>query len=93
MGLHRLLQSPLKVFLFCLVFGIGSLIINGGWVRLYSLRRDQTELRSQIAQLRQDTAALEGQLKRAKDPAFIERQALDQLDMATDEDLIFVFSE
>lgn len=33
------------------------------------------------------------QIKQAKDPVFIERQAKDKLDMVDEHDLVFVFSE
>lgn len=62
-------------------------------MNLYSMRRDRSELKSQIIHLKSDLGKLEGQLKRANDPVFIERRAMDQLDMASDHDLVFVFSE
>lgn len=77
----------------CFVFSFSSLLMNGGWINLYSMRRDRTELKSQLVRLQGAVAKLDGQLKRAKDPAFIERRAMDQLDMASDHDLVFVFSE
>lgn len=90
---HRLLASPLKVFFLCCVFFVGSLLWKGGWISLYSLYRDEGEIQSQMVRLRTDIDNLDLQMKRAKDPSFIERQALDQLDMASDHDLVFVFSE
>ena len=67
--------------------------MNGGWVHLYSLRRDRTELHAQMLKLQTGLTSLDVQLKRAKEPSFIEHQAMDQLDMASDEDLVFVFSD
>lgn len=91
--LQRFLNSPLKVFACCLVFAFGSLLLNGGWINLYSLRRDHKELQGQILRLNQDLHDLDLQITRSKDPAYIEQQALDQLDMASERDLVFVFSE
>jgi len=91
--LHRLLHAPLKVFLLCCLFGGGSLLLNGGLLRLYSLDRDETELQNQIQHLQTELQDLDANIKRAKDPTFIARQAMDHLDMVTDRDLVFVFAE
>jgi len=93
MKLHLLLNSPLKIFCLCFSFALVSTVLNGGWMHLYGLRRDRTELQSQISMLKNDVSTLGDQLKRAKDPTFIQHQAMDQLDMASDNDLVFVFSE
>ena len=91
--LRGLLHSPTKILILCLIFGFGSLLFNGGLVNLYSLHRDRADIKGQIIQLHKNLTQLDLQLKRAHDPAFIERQALDQLDMASAQDLVFVFSE
>ncbi|MFN7729640.1 MAG: septum formation initiator family protein [Bdellovibrio sp.] len=93
MGLHVLLKQPLKVFAFCFVFAFGSVLLNGALTNLYGLQRDREALTNQMVKIEADIKHLDGKLKRAKDPAFIERQALDSLDMASDHDLVFVFSE
>lgn len=93
MGLHQLLRQPLKVFGICFVFATVSVLLNGALTNLYGMRRDREALSSQLTKLESDLKALDGKLGRAKDPTFIERQALDSLDMASDHDLVFVFSE
>lgn len=91
--LHDLLRSPLKIFVFCVAFAFCSLLLNGGWMNLYGLHRDKAELQGQIKRLSADLKDLDQQIARSRDPAFVERQALDQLDMASEKDLVFVFSE
>ena len=91
--LRGLLHSPSKIFILSLLFAFVSLLFNGGLVNLYSLHRDRADIKGQIIQLHKNLTTLDTQLKRARDPAFIERQALDQLDMASAQDLVFVFSE
>ncbi len=93
MFLQRLLRQPLKICILCFVFALVSVLLNGALMNLYGLQRDREQLNEQMSKIEKDLQNLNGQLKRAKDPAFIERQALDNLDMASDHDLVFVFSE
>ncbi|AGH94934.1 hypothetical protein A11Q_714 [Pseudobdellovibrio exovorus JSS] len=50
-------------------------------------------IESQILKSREQAQLLDMQISQAKDPSFIERQALDKLDMVGEHDLVFVFSE
>lgn len=87
------LQQPFKIFLFCLIFASLSLIANGTFLQLYRLHRDQAVLHEQIRETKNHIVDLDKQLKMAKDPVFIERQALDNYDLVDEHDLIFVFSD
>ena len=89
----KLLNQPLKIFLFCLCFGTLSLLFNGTFLQLYRLHRDQDVLIEQIRSTKIQILDLDKQLKMAKDPVFIERQALDNYDLVEEHDLMFVFSE
>lgn len=92
-GLRRLLNHPEKVAVFCcFVFGV-SIFLNGNIWRLWSLHRDFDHINAEIAQAQESNMTLEAQLKQAKDPAYIERQARDKLDLAGENDLVFVFSD
>ncbi|MCE3009071.1 MAG: septum formation initiator family protein [Proteobacteria bacterium] len=62
-------------------------------MQLYKLERDRETLVSQIVKAQQDIAELDRQLKLAKDPAFIEKQALDRYDLIDENDLMFVFAD
>lgn len=48
---------------------------------------------AEIEQTHENIASLNLQLTQAKDPAYIERQARDRLDLAGEHDLVFVFSD
>lgn len=74
------------------IFGV-SIVLNGNLFRLWGLHRDFDRINSEIIQTRQSIQSLSGQLKQAKDPSFIERQARDKLDLAGEHDLVFVFPE
>lgn len=89
----KLLYQPLKVFILCAVFGILSLLFNGGLFQLYKLHRDQKIIQDQIAAGRMQVVELNNQLKEAKEPSFIERQALDNYDLVNEQDLVFVFAD
>ncbi len=60
---------------------------------MWSLRRDYSTIDQQINLAQKQSAILDMQIHQAKDPAFIERQARDKLDMVSEKDLIFVFPE
>jgi hypothetical protein len=89
----KLLHQPMKILLFCLAFAALSLLFNGTFLQLYRLHRDQAVIGDQIQAAKMQIITLDRQLKMAKDPVFIERQALDNYDLASEKDLIFVFSD
>lgn len=91
--IHHQLQQPGKVFLSCLIFAGVSLLFNGGLLNLYSLHRDFSRLNQQIDSVHAQIKDLDLQLKRAKDPVYIERQALDRYDLVEENDLVFVFAD
>lgn len=69
-----------------------SVLLNGTLFRLWGLHRDFTSISQEIELTHKSIASLGSQLIQAKDPAFIERQARDKLDLAGEHDLVFVFS-
>lgn len=77
----------------CLVVFVSSIVLNGNVFRLWGLHRDMDRIGTEIQQTRENIKTLNAQLKQAKDPAFIERQARDKLDLAGEHDLVFVFPE
>lgn len=77
----------------CLVFFATTLIMNGLLWRLWGLHRDYERLTAEISETEGAIEKLNAQLRQAKDPSFIERQARDKLDLVSDKDLVFVFPE
>ncbi len=92
-GLRRFLNHPGKVAVVCLIVFVVSIVLNGNVFRLWGLHRDMERIQEEIQETRSNISSLSAQLKQAKDPAFIERQARDKLDLAGEHDLVFVFSE
>lgn len=91
--LQRFLQSPQRVFITCLLVATGGMLINGSFLTLWSMHRDRQLLTDQIRKTQQQIASLDQQLHQAKDPSFIEKQALDRFDLVGENDLVFMFSE
>ena len=87
------LNHPGKVAIVCMVFFATTLMMNGLLWRLWGLHRDFERLSVEITGTISDIEKLNGQLKQAKDPSFIERQARDKLDLVSEKDLVFVFPE
>lgn len=93
MSIRQSLDHPTRVATLCLVFLAVTLILNGNLWRLWGLHRDFDHLSQQIIDTNHSSRLLEAQLKQAKDPNFIERQARDRLDLAGEHDLVFVFAD
>ena len=87
------LNNPVKVFLVCILVFVVSLFFNGAIWRVWGLHHDSDTIQKQIMSSRAQAKVLDMQIKQAKDPSFIERQAKDKLDMVGANDLVFVFSE
>lgn len=93
MSIRRFLDHPGRVATVCVFVLIATLILNGNLWRLWGLHRDFDRMTQQIEETLQGTQQLEAQLRQAKDPSFMERQARDRLDLAGEHDLVFVFAD
>jgi cell division protein FtsB len=92
-GLKNFLNDPRKVLGVCVFVFVISLFLNAGLWKVWGLRRDFSTIEDQINMAQKQSSILDMQIRQAKDPAFIERQARDKLDMVSESDLIFVFPE
>ncbi len=90
---RQLLNKPIKVALVCAILFVLTLFVNGTLWRVWGLRRDQSTIIEQISNTQKKATFLDVQIKQAKDPSFIERQARDRQDMVSENDLVFVFSD
>jgi cell division protein FtsB len=90
---RNFLNHPGKVATVCAICFAVTLLLNGLLWRLWGLRRDYARLGHEITESQNSIEKLSAQLKQAKDPSFIERQARDKLDLVADKDLVFVFSD
>lgn len=70
-----------------------NLVLDGSLIRLWSLHRGHGQIQENIAALKAKNQEMKARLKRAKDPAFLEREARDRFDLVSEGDLVFVFSE
>lgn len=70
-----------------------NLVMDGSLFRLWGMHRDFENIKQNIHQLEQQNQKLTVQLAKAKDPAFLEREARDRFDLVSEGDLVFVFSE
>lgn len=87
------LQHPLRVFAISFILFSAGLVLDGSLFRLWSLQRDSKEISRRMTVLRRDTKELNNKIKRARDPNFIEMQAREKFDLASEGDLIFVFTD
>lgn len=87
------LQHPSKVFLFTFLLVGAGLILDGSLFRLWSLKRDSIEISRRMTVLRNETEELNKKIMRARDPNFIEMHAREKFNLASEGDLIFVFTD
>lgn len=92
-GVRRFLNRPLLVMMVCLIFASVSMVFDGIFWRLWGLHHDHERLTSEMVVLKDEIKSLRLQLKQAKDPSYIERQARDRLDLVGENDLVFVFPD
>ncbi len=88
----KILNSPIKVLFICIGFFLFSLIANGTFFQLYRLNKDSETLAQQINDSKKEIKDIQKNILLTRDPSYYEKQALDNLDLATEDDLIFVFS-
>lgn len=91
--LNHWLNSPIKVFWACVAIIFLILISDGSVFRLWNLHGDQERITKNIGKLEKDFQVLDGQYLKVNDPEFLEQQARDRLDLAGEDELIFVFSD
>lgn len=91
--LNHWLNSPIKVLWVCLGIIFLVLISDGSVFRLWNLHGDQERITGNIAKLEKGFQVLDGQYLKVNDPEFLEQQARDRLDLAGEDELIFVFSD
>jgi cell division protein FtsB len=70
-----------------------NLVLDGSLFRLWSLHRDYVNIEQDIHVLQTQNGELKQRLAKAKDPAFLEREARDRFDLVKEGDLVFVFTE
>ena len=92
-GLVSTFFSPLKVFYICGFLAIFALLFDGTFFRLWSLHRDHANLQYSIASLQHDNQELAEELKKARDPFYLERQARERLQMVQEKEMLFLFAE
>lgn len=85
------LNHPGRIIVYCLLFFVLTLSLNGVPLRLWGLYRDLEKYQVEIKQAQVAIKNLGLKLSQASDPLYIEKQARDRLDLAGENDLIFVF--
>ncbi len=82
----------MKIFFVCLVFLLSHLILGGNFFNLVRLKKDEKMMGRQLIDVAGQIQNLKAKILQAKDPIFLENLAKDRLDMANEDELVFVFS-
>lgn len=70
-----------------------NLVTDGSLFRLWGLYRDHERLQENIEQLKSHSTELRSKLQKAREPAFLEKEARDRFDLVSEGDLVFVFTD
>lgn len=92
-SIRLFINHPGRVLGLCLFFLFSSLLFNGVLWKIWGLHRDHDRLIFENQNLASQIGELGTQVRQAKDPSFIEKQARDKLDFVGENDLVFVFSD
>ncbi len=87
------LARPGLIALLCAGFLVYHLVIRGLGFHLWGLNRDLGKIAQGNSSLQAEISKLKTQLQKARQPAFVEHEAMNRLEMVTDRDLIFVFPD
>lgn len=87
------LQRPKLVFISCIALFLVSVLLQGTLVQSIRLTIDKKQLNKQIEDNQKQITWLSEKITEAKDPLFIHKQAVEDLDMVSENDLVFVFSD
>lgn len=90
---QRLLQHPIKMFIFASSFAFIWLLSDGSFWNLWSLHRNEKAMRVRIEALHEDVKALNFKVAAAQSHSFIEKQATEQLGLVREDELVFVFAD
>lgn len=92
-ALESFLERPGRVFIFCLAGAFTAFLLNGSFYQLWSLHSQSRYLKQKIQHHQEQSEILEEKIAQAQRTDYIERLAIDQLDLVAEGDLIFVFSD
>jgi cell division protein FtsB len=93
MDVMVLFQFPKRVFLFCFLIFLVWIFATGYIFQAYRLHVLNQTVTERLNQVQSDIKNLEVQIGRLQDREFIRKQAIENLDLAGEQDLIFLFPQ
>ncbi len=91
-AVNDFLHRPWVVLWTCLALAFVNIVLDGTFLRLWSLNRDAVSISASSDELKNELAGLDEKILQAKDPGYMEREARDRFDLVSEGDLVFVFA-
>ncbi|MBL7545453.1 MAG: septum formation initiator family protein [Bdellovibrionaceae bacterium] len=88
---RNLISRPLVMLYLCAAFAFLNFVVNGNIYRLWNLNNEYQKMLQRMEKNQKVIAQLNQDIAKMKDPLYIERQAIEKLDLVEENDLIFVF--
>ncbi len=92
-SLYKILYSPKRMFLLCVLGLIVSLVYSGSLSQLSDLYKAKNKIESKIIEVKKSTQQVMTELKDTESLDYFERQAIERFEYVKEGDLIFVFSD
>ena len=90
----QFLHRPVWVIIACGILMSAHIVFDGTLWQIYSLSKNRKVLELRIDMIHKKNKEVEGNLKKlSSDSSFLEKEARDRLNLAGENDLIFLFPE
>ena len=92
--INRILNRPLQVAFFCSLFALGTLLLQGTLIDLWTVKSEKKNMAQRIARLSTENMQLATKVQQAqKSHVFLEKEAKEKLEMLKQDELVFIFGE
>ena len=89
----KIIYQPIYIFFITFSLVLIILVYDSTAMALWKLSKKRSELSYSIEKLKKDYEDLNKQIKKAHTPEYIEKEAIDRLNLLKPKDLLIVFSE
>ena len=89
----RFLSKPLKILLYGFLLLVLTLLLNNTLFDLWRLQHDNKHIQTQTLEFQKKTKLIKEKLRFISTSSFIKMKATENLDVAKEDEIIFVFTD
>ena len=91
--LEKTIHSPIRVLILCSSLALVSLVFDQTLFQLWQLNNEENNMLTKNSQLNEKILDITQKIKSTNDLDFLAKEAREHYDLATDKELVFMFSE